>query len=122
MGELFISCWLPRRGHGVECAGHSHSDSPTPGTPGLYTNEQQAAWRTVTEAVHANGGRIFAQIVHGGRVSRPDTTGLQPVGPSAVAVVGEVFTPTGPQPAPIPRVLATSEGATTGISHTRHTG
>ncbi|PSL54439.1 N-ethylmaleimide reductase [Saccharothrix carnea] len=80
-----------------------------PGTPGLHTDEQVASWRPVTDAVHANGGRIFAQIMHGGRVSHPDTTGFQPVGPSAVAAVGDVFTPNGPRPAPIPRALATSE-------------
>ncbi len=80
-----------------------------PGTPGLVTDEQVAAWRPVTDAVHSGGGRIFAQIMHGGRVSHPDTTGLQPVGPSAVAATGEVFTPTGPQPAPVPRALDTAE-------------
>ncbi|PPS80386.1 alkene reductase [Streptomyces sp. MH60] len=80
-----------------------------PGTPGLHTDEQVAAWRPVTAAVHANGGRIFAQIMHGGRVSHPDTTGMRPVGPSAVAAVGDVFTPTGPQPAPAPRALETAE-------------
>ncbi|MBT1185759.1 alkene reductase [Streptomyces sp. CJ_13] len=80
-----------------------------PGTPGLFTDEQVEAWRPVTAAVHANGGRIFAQLMHGGRVSHPDTTGLQPVGPSAVPAVGDVFTPTGPQPAPVPRALGTTE-------------
>ncbi|MCX4234966.1 alkene reductase [Streptomyces ortus] len=80
-----------------------------PGTPGLHTDEQQASWRPVTDAVHANGGRIFAQLMHGGRVSHPDTTGTWPVGPSAVAAVGDVFTPTGPQPAPVPRALETAE-------------
>jgi N-ethylmaleimide reductase len=80
-----------------------------PGTPGLYTDEQTASWRQVTDAVHANGGRIFAQLMHGGRVSHPDTTGLQPVGPSAVAAAADVFTPKGPQPAPVPRALETAE-------------
>ncbi|MFF2576489.1 alkene reductase [Streptomyces goshikiensis] len=80
-----------------------------PGTPGLFTDEQVEAWRPVTAAVHANGGRIFAQLMHGGRVSHSDTTGLQPVGPSAVPAVGDVFTPTGPQPAPMPRALSTTE-------------
>ncbi|WP_121704548.1 alkene reductase [Streptomyces sp. E5N298] len=80
-----------------------------PGTPGLHTDEQVAAWRPVTAAVHTNGGRIFAQIMHGGRVSHPDTTGMRPVGPSAVAAVGDVFTPSGPQPAPTPRALETAE-------------
>jgi N-ethylmaleimide reductase len=80
-----------------------------PGTPGLHTDEQVEAWRPVTAAVHANGGRIFAQLMHGGRISHSDTTGLQPVGPSAVPAVGDVFTPTGLQPAPMPRALDTAE-------------
>lgn len=80
-----------------------------PGTPGLHTDEQVASWRPVTEAVHTAGGRIFAQIMHGGRVSHHTTTGLQPVGPSAVALGADVFTPTGPAPAPEPRALTTAE-------------
>ncbi|MCT2589781.1 alkene reductase [Streptomyces sp. N2-109] len=80
-----------------------------PGTPGLHTDEQVAAWQQVTDAVHTNGGRIFAQIMHGGRVSHPETTGLQPIGPSAVPGVGDVFTPTGPKPMQTPRALATAE-------------
>ncbi|OKH99799.1 alkene reductase [Streptomyces sp. CB02923] len=80
-----------------------------PGTPGLHTDEQTASWRQVTDAVHVNGGRIFAQIMHGGRVSHHETTGFQPVGPSAVPGVGDVFTPSGPQPLPVPRALETEE-------------
>jgi N-ethylmaleimide reductase len=80
-----------------------------PGTPGLYTDEQVASWKPVTEAVHANGGRVFAQIMHGGRVSHPETTGTRPVGPSAVAATGDVFTPSGPQPVPVPRALEEAE-------------
>ncbi|WP_017559931.1 alkene reductase [Nocardiopsis baichengensis] len=80
-----------------------------PGTPGLHTDEQTASWRPVTAAVHANGGRIFAQIMHGGRVSHPDTTGTDPVGPSAVPGTGRVFTPNGPRPLPVPRALDTGE-------------
>ncbi|MDX3852142.1 alkene reductase [Streptomyces sp. AK02-01A] len=82
-----------------------------PGTPGLHTDEQVAAWRPVTAAVHTNGGRIFAQIMHGGRVSHPETTGTRPIGPSALPATGDVFTPTGPRPAPIPRALDTAEVA-----------
>ncbi|MFF4105126.1 alkene reductase [Streptomyces sp. NPDC001903] len=88
-----------------------------PGTPGLHTDEQVDAWRPVTAAVHANGGRIFAQIMHGGRVSHPDTTGMQPVGPSAVPAAGEVFTPAGPRPAPVPRALDTAEVAGHALSY-----
>lgn len=79
------------------------------GTPGLHTDEQVASWRPVTDAVHINGGRIFAQLMHGGRVSHPDTTGTQPVGPSAVPAEGQVFTANGMRPAPVPRALETAE-------------
>jgi len=80
-----------------------------PGTPGLHTDDQVRSWHQVTGAVHANGGRIVAQLMHGGRVSHPDTTGSQPVAPSAVPAVGDVFTPGGPKPAPVPRALTTAE-------------
>lgn len=94
-----------------------------PGTPGLHTEEQQASWRQVTDAVHANGGRLFAQLMHGGRVSHPDTTGTRPVGPSAVPAVGDVFTPTGPQPAPVPaRWRPRKSRSTPARTPTRHAG
>lgn len=81
-----------------------------PGQPGLVTAEQVAAWEKVTDAVHAAGGRIFAQIMHGGRVSHPDITGRHTiVGPSAVAIEGEVRTPSGKQPYPVPHSLTVDE-------------
>lgn len=80
-----------------------------PGTAGLRTDAEAASWRPVTEAVHVNGGRIVAQLMHGGRIGHRSTTGVQPVGPSAVAAAASVFTPTGPQPAPVPRALTTDE-------------
>ncbi|MEV6562374.1 alkene reductase [Nocardia sp. NPDC051756] len=54
--------------------------------PGLQTEQHVAAWRRVTEAVHANGGRIFAQLMHGGRKGHPRARidGSWPAGPSAV--------------------------------------
>jgi N-ethylmaleimide reductase len=57
-----------------------------PSDPGIYTAEQIAGWRLVTDSVHARGGRIVMQIAHNGRNShsslRPD--GSVPVAPSAV--------------------------------------
>jgi N-ethylmaleimide reductase len=57
-----------------------------PNAPGIYTAEQIAGWRVVTDSVHARGGRIFMQIGHNGRNShsslRPD--GSTPVAPSAI--------------------------------------
>src|SRR5687768_11849409 len=40
-------------------------------TPGLHSAEQVAAWRRVTDRVHAAGGRIFAQVMHTGRIGHP---------------------------------------------------
>ncbi|NLA21062.1 alkene reductase [Burkholderia cepacia] len=54
-------------------------------TPGLVTDEQAAGWKQVTDAVHANGGRIFAQLWHGGRVSSLTLLGGDaPLSPSGV--------------------------------------
>ncbi|MFS8102245.1 alkene reductase [Lentzea alba] len=80
-----------------------------PFMPGVHTPEQVEAWRVVTDAVHANGGRIFAQLMHGGRIGHVEVAGHHPVGPSAIAARSEVFTPSGVTPAPVPRALSTSE-------------
>lgn len=45
-----------------------------PNTPGLYSVEQIAGWKKVTGAVHAKGGKIFAQLWHVGRLSTPSST------------------------------------------------
>jgi 2,4-dienoyl-CoA reductase-like NADH-dependent reductase (Old Yellow Enzyme family) len=84
-------------------------------TPGMYTGEQVAGWRKVTDAVHAAGGRIVVQLMHTGRIAHPDNTphGRQPVAPSAVRPAGTMFTPSGPQEMPRPRALSTQEVAAT---------
>ena len=62
-----------------------------PNTPGLYSQAQIDGWKKVTEKVHNNGGKIFAQIWHCGRVSHPTyLNGDKPVAPSAVALSGRV--------------------------------
>ncbi|MGW7315801.1 alkene reductase [Streptomyces sp. NPDC054865] len=82
-----------------------------PFTPGLHNAEQIAAWRRVTDAVHAAGGRIFAQLMHSGRIGHPSLLpdGLVPVAPSAVAPQGQVFTADGPQDFVTPRELTGAE-------------
>ena len=86
-------------------------------TPGIYSPEQIAGWRKVTDAVHAQGNIIFAQLWHVGRVShtslQPD--GAAPVAPSAIAANNvKVFIETGPgsgtlaEPS-MPRALTTAE-------------
>ncbi|MBM7507255.1 2,4-dienoyl-CoA reductase-like NADH-dependent reductase (Old Yellow Enzyme family) [Nocardioides salarius] len=90
-----------------------------PSTPGFHSPEQLAGWRRVADAVHERGGRIVAQLMHAGRIAHPDNTGGEDVvAPSALAAPGEMFTPTGPQPHPTPRALATDEipGVVAGIA------
>jgi N-ethylmaleimide reductase len=82
-----------------------------PDTPGLHTPEQVAAWRTVTDAVHREGGVIFAQLMHTGRIGHPVLLpdGLVPVGPSPVAAGGQVYTHEGPKDFVTPVELSEAE-------------
>lgn len=79
--------------------------------PGIHSAAQVAGWRTVTDAVHGRGGRMFLQIWHGGRACHPLLNdGHQPVAPSALAIQGdEVHTPEGKKPYVVPRELADAE-------------
>jgi N-ethylmaleimide reductase len=82
-----------------------------PHTPGIHSPEQVLGWRLVTDAVHQQGGRIFLQLWHVGRISHPDLQpdGALPVAPSAIAPKGEVSTYEGNKPFVTPRALETSE-------------
>ncbi len=80
------------------------------GVPGIHTREQMQGWRGVTQTVHGEGGRIFLQLWHAGRLSHPDLLeGRLPVAPSESAAPGEVMTPDGFQAFPVPRALETDE-------------
>lgn len=60
-------------------------------TPGIWSTDQTAGWKQVTGAVHREGGRIFLQLWHVGRISDPDLLdGALPVAPSAVPAAGRV--------------------------------
>lgn len=62
-----------------------------PNTPGIFTQGQIAGWRKVTDAVHANGGKIFVQLWHTGRVAHPHFFGGGDVlAPSAQKIEGSV--------------------------------
>lgn len=65
-----------------------------PATPGIHTAEQVAGWRLVTHAVHQQGGSIFLQLWHVGRISHSSFQphGGAPVAPSAIAPSGKTFT------------------------------
>ncbi len=79
--------------------------------PGIYSQEQIAGWKKVTDSVHASEGRIFLQLWHGGRACHPLLNGgAQPVAPSAIAITNdEVHTPEGKKPYVIPRELRDDE-------------
>ncbi|WP_440115564.1 oxidoreductase [Paenibacillus sp. QZ-Y1] len=62
----------------------------TYGIPGLYTAEQTASWKRVTEAVHTHGGTIIAQLWHVGRLSHSDLIGTAPLAPSSLRAEGRV--------------------------------
>jgi len=80
-------------------------------TPGIFTSEQIAGWRQVTDAVHAEGGRIFLQLWHVGRLSHPlvQINSALPVAPSAIKADGEIYTPEGLKSYELPRALDLDE-------------
>lgn len=80
-------------------------------TPGIWSDEQVAGWKKVTDAVHAAGGKIVSQLWHVGRFSsvelQPD--GAAPVAPSALKAEGDTYTVNGFVPVSMPRALETDE-------------
>ncbi len=82
-----------------------------PNTPGLFTKEQADSWRPLIDAVHVEGGAIFAQLQHCGRIShscmQPDNT--LPVAPAAIRANGQAVTYAGMLDFETPRVLEIQE-------------
>lgn len=80
-------------------------------TPGIFTDEQVAGWRLVTEAVHRGGAKMFCQLWHVGRVSHTMFQPGQsaPVAPSAITAPTQVYGPEGMLDASAPRALETDE-------------
>ena len=81
-------------------------------TPGIHTPEQVAAWKTVTNAVHARGAKMFMQFMHCGRIAHPLNRQVPdvPVAPSAVRPTGQMWTDQQQmQDYPTPRALETGE-------------
>ncbi|TDU66214.1 N-ethylmaleimide reductase [Prosthecobacter fusiformis] len=79
--------------------------------PGIYSDAQIVAWRKVTDAVHAKGGRIFLQLWHGGRACHPYfNDGATPVSASPIPITNdEAHTPEGKKPYATPRELREEE-------------
>lgn len=78
-------------------------------TPGLWRIDQVAAWKPVTRAVHARGGRIVAQLAHNGRAGHSEVIGEQPVSASATTAPVDAWTYDGPKPSECSRPLETEE-------------
>lgn len=112
-GDLAVEYYAQRASAGLIITEGSQPTADGQGyldTPGFHAPEQVAGWRRVADAVHANGGRIVAQLMHAGRVSHPDNTGGErAVAPSAIAAPGEMFTADGPKPHPVPHALELDE-------------
>ena len=90
----------------------SEGTSPSPNglgyprIPGLYDAEQAHAWKETTTAVHEEGGKIFVQLMHCGRVAHVDNlpAGAEVLGPGTAVCPGEMFTDSlGMQPHSPPR-------------------
>jgi N-ethylmaleimide reductase len=78
--------------------------------PGLFTTAQVNGWRRVTDAVHAEGGVIFAQLAHSGAISHPNFfNGELPLAPSAVNPGLRAFTPTGFRDTVTPRAMTLAD-------------
>jgi len=78
--------------------------------PGIFTAEQVRKWRSVTDAVHRHGGRIFAQLWHTGSLSHPDFfDGQPPLAPSAINPMQVSPTVTGRKNTVTPREMTTEE-------------
>lgn len=80
--------------------------------PGLFNAEHVAAWKKVTDAVHANGGRIFVQLMHTGRASHQDNlpAGARVLAPSAVALSAPVWVDgAGEQPPSTPEAMSADD-------------
>ncbi|TSB01955.1 alkene reductase [Sphingorhabdus contaminans] len=94
----------------AEATGISQEGLGWPSAPGIWNDNQVAAWKPVTDAVHGAGGRIILQLWHMGRLVHPDFLGgSQPVSASATTAPGDAHTAEGKKPYVQARALETSE-------------
>jgi N-ethylmaleimide reductase len=80
------------------------------GAASFYHDGQTEGWKAIADAVHAKGGRLFMQLIHGGRQSHVEMTGgIAPVAPSVVPFDGVALTKDGFVPASPHRALEIEE-------------
>lgn len=110
---LMAEYYAQRAGAGLivtECTAVSGQGRGVLGGPALYDEGQRAGWRTVTDAVHMAGGRIYCQLWHAGRVSHPALLdGELPVAPSPLPARGKLKLPDRELEFPTPRELTAAE-------------
>lgn len=111
--QLMAKYYAQRANAGLivsECTMVSPSSQGYMNVPGIYNEAQTQGWKLVTDAVHNEGGKIFLQLWHCGRVSHPALLeGQKPIAPSAIAGKGQLHTPEGKKDLETPRALETSE-------------
>ena len=110
--DLMIEYYAQRASAGLiisEATGISREGLGWPFAPGLWTDAQVEAWKPVTAAVHAAGGRIVAQLWHMGRQGHSSVYETQPVSSSATATEGQAHTFEGKKDFEVARPLETNE-------------
>ncbi len=110
--DIMVEYYTQRASAGLiisEATGISREGLGWPFAPGLWTDAQVAAWKPVTDSVHAAGGRIVAQLWHMGRQGHSSVYETQPVSSSATATEGQAHTFEGKQDFEVARPLETSE-------------
>jgi 2,4-dienoyl-CoA reductase-like NADH-dependent reductase (Old Yellow Enzyme family) len=110
---LMADYYRQRAGAGLiisEATGISRQGLGWPHAPGIWSDEQVAAWRPIVAAVHGAGGRIVSQLWHMGRLVHPDFLGgAAPVSSSATQAPGHAHTYAGNQPYGMARALRIDE-------------
>jgi 2,4-dienoyl-CoA reductase-like NADH-dependent reductase (Old Yellow Enzyme family) len=95
----------------TECTAVRENSAGIIHAPGICEDAQVETWRSITNAVHAAGGRLYLQVWHCGRIShsslQPDRT--SPIAPSAISPSGAIVTSKGRLPFEPPRALETAE-------------
>ncbi len=111
--DLMATYYKQRAGAGLIISEGSQISKQAVGyinTPGIYSEEQVEGWKKVTQAVHDEGGKIFLQLWHVGRMSHPDFhDGELPVAPSAINPNEKSYTANGFADTVTPRALTIPE-------------
>ena len=113
--ELIASYYEQRAGAGLII---TEGTSPSPNglgyarIPGIFSEAQVTGWKKTTDAVHRQGGKIFVQFMHTGRMSHQHNLpqGAEVIAPSATAASGQMYTDSqGMQDLPVPRAMTAED-------------